>query len=158
MKKIALTQGKFALVDDEDYDFLMQWKWYANDSRGVIYARSWGPYAGAGQAGKRAVLMHNYLLGFIGIDHIDGNGLNNTKLNLRKANQSQNTANTGKRKNNKSGFKGVSQTKKSITKPWVAQIRIGTKNCFLGYFKTPEEASEAYKEAAKKHHGEFAKW
>ena len=90
------------------------------------------------------------------IDHIDGNGINNDIENLRAATRSQNLQNTGKKKNNKSGFKGVSWHKKS--NKWRAQITSDRKDHYLGLFDTPEAAHEAYKAAATKLHKEFARF
>lgn len=90
-----------------------------------------------------------------GIDHIDGNGLNNAIANLREATQSENLRNRGASANNKSGLKGVHWHRRD--RKWVAQITIaGTPKC-LGYFDDPAKAHAAYRAAAKEHHGEFAK-
>lgn len=87
-------------------------------------------------------------------DHINGNGLDNRRENLRLATRSQNSINRGKQSNNKSGYKGVSWNKRD--KRWTAQITINKHIINLGGFDTPEQAYEAYKEAAKQYHGTFA--
>lgn len=87
------------------------------------------------------------------IDHDNGVKTDNRWLNLRKATNSQNGANTGIRKNNASGFKGVSYF--AQTGKWHAQIMLDKKRYHLGYFDTPEEAAVAYKQRAEQHHGEF---
>lgn len=90
------------------------------------------------------------------LDHIDGNGLNNAISNLRECNMTQNSANRKKHRNNKSGYKGVSL--KSHSKKWAAQICHSRKVYHLGYFDNPEEAHEAYKTAANKIFGDFARY
>jgi hypothetical protein len=89
------------------------------------------------------------------IDHIDGDGLNNRFLNLRKANQSENNCNSKRRKNNSSGFKGVSWSKSK--NKWEARIKIKGLQRFLGHFLTPELAHMAYCKAAAELHGDFAR-
>ena len=89
------------------------------------------------------------------IDHIDGNGLNNSFANLRKANRSQNMCNSRLTADNSSGFKGVSYCKQ--TKKWKASIQINGKQLHLGRFDTPEPAHMAYCKAAAELHGEFAR-
>ena len=89
------------------------------------------------------------------VDHIDGNGLNNTWSNLRLASGSQNCANTGIKSSNTSGYKGVHYYKRN--KKWGAIIRDTGKNRFLGLFSTPELAHMAYCKAATDLHGEFAR-
>jgi hypothetical protein len=150
MKKIKLTQGKFALVDDDDFDYLNQWKWYAHKNGYVFYA---------GRAlGGKSIKMHRTILNNpvgMEVDHRNGNGLDNQRKNLRVATRTQNHANVAKLKNNTSGFKGVSYNKAS--KKFHAYIRTGGKNSkTIGYFETAEEASFAYKKAAVEIFGEFA--
>jgi hypothetical protein len=89
------------------------------------------------------------------VDHIDGNGLNNTWSNLRLASGSQNCANTGIRSSNTSGYKGVHYYKRN--KKWGAIIRDGGRSQFLGLFSTPELAHMAYCKAAAELHGDFAR-
>lgn len=161
MKRIELTQDKYALVDDEDYPYLSQYKWHffkSNFKNGNGYAMR---YAGGGRKNRQTEFMHHTLMGRVTgleIDHKDGDGLNNQKSNLRHLTHSQNLLNKDRYSNNKSGFKGVSLHSKNSTlaKPWVARIKVGDKYLSLGYFKTPEEAAKAYDKASIKHHGEFA--
>lgn len=91
------------------------------------------------------------------IDHKNNNGLNNWIGNLRIATNTQNQYNTGKKKVNTSGYKGVqkSKSRSHYTKPYSAKIQIDGKTFYLGTFRTPEEASEAYQRSCKEHHGEF---
>jgi len=90
-------------------------------------------------------------------DHINGNGLDNRRSNLRVCTRAQNALNTGAYSNNKSGFKGVSLDYKYKVK-WRADIQVNGKQIFLGYFDTKELAYQAYVEACTKHHKEFANY
>lgn len=103
--------------------------------------------------------MHRQIVGLeIGdpmcVDHVDENGLNNQRSNLRKCTRSENARNIKLKANNTSGYKGVSFFRRDGT--WKVQIQAGGKNRHVGYFKTKEEAHKAYVEHAKKKHGEFA--
>lgn len=158
MKQIPLTQGKFALVDNEDYDILIQWNWYAVKKENTFYARS-NP-----KQGITPIRMHRLIMGLnIGdervIDHINHNGLDNQKHNLRICTQSENGRNRRPNKN-KILPKGVIFVNKPKQKYYQAQIIVKSKFIYLGCFKhTPEgiiEAAKCYDEAAKKYHGEFA--
>lgn len=151
-KEIPLTQNKFALVDDADYDWLMQWKWHAQHN-----GHNW--YAARNQ-GKRPfrtiVQMHSVIAatpkGF-DTDHIDGNGLNNQRDNLRVCTHAENRRNQGKQENNTSGYKGVVWDKGK----WRAEITVNRRKIRLGIFGDPEMAARAYDKAAKQYHGTFAK-
>jgi len=90
------------------------------------------------------------------VDHIDGNGLNNKKSNLRLCTNNQNLYNRAKCKNNTSGFKGVKWKKDS--KKWVAAINVNNKRIYLGQYTSKIKAHEAYVAACKKYHGEFANY
>lgn len=158
MREIPLTQGKVALVDDEDYDYLMQWKWKINnDGYAVAYTRD-HLFPGHSRPIKIASLMHREIfkhpLNLI-VDHIDGDRLNNTRVNLRICTQSENSKNRCVPKNNKSGFKGVCWSKRSGK--WVAQLTANGRVMHLGLFTCPTAAALVYNAAAIKHHGEFAK-
>ncbi len=153
MKTIPLTQGKVALVDDADYEWLSQWRWCAhkNSRSNVFYA----------VRGKR-VIMHKEIMGpspapGLVVDHWDLDGCNNQRANLRWATLSQQRQNTRAFKNNKSGFKGVCPAAGCRPEhPWMAQIKIAGKSLYLGLYPTPELAAAAYNAAARKHFGEFA--
>jgi hypothetical protein len=152
VRLIPLTQGQFAIVDDEDYDQLKQFNWYANEtSNGRFYARRdiWN-------GGKRIrVYMHCQILGVKKVDHRDGDGLNNKRSNIRYFDRLGNQRNRGMDRRNKSGFKGVSWDKN--LKSWVATIRKDEKKKFLGRFVSPRAAALVYDAAAIKFHGEFSK-
>jgi len=154
MKRIKLTRGKYALVDDEDYGRLNKDKWYAEKNGKTFYAAR----NIRNSDGKRALSkMHRELMGNpVGklIDHKDENGLNNQKYNLRVCTRSQNQMNRGKTKNNTSGYKGVSWHRR--IKKWGAHIRANNKLKHLGYFDNKNDAAKAYNEAATEYHGEFA--
>jgi hypothetical protein len=149
-RAIPLTRGKFAIVDEADYECLSQFKWQAHKDRSTFYAVRSTPAVN----GKRGVIrMHQVLVGE-GCDHKDGNGLNNARANLRPATIRQNNCNQGVRSDNTSGYKGVSWHK--AAKQWQARISVDGERKILGYYNTPEEAARAYDEAALLYHGEFA--
>lgn len=167
MKLIKLTQGQFAQVDDEDYDYLNQFKWCTQKNRNTYYA-----VRAIHMNGKKCkVIMHRVILELkdskILVDHIDRNGLNNQRNNLRSCNNSQNQMN--KRSKGISKYLGVSlQNYKSTSKntpeliynKWHAAISPNKKRISLGLYPfTPEGeilAAKAYDQAAKEHYGEFA--
>lgn len=145
---IPLTRGLFALVDSDDYELVSQFSWSSTPGRKTSYAVGW--------VNGRVVKMHRLILGFPDehVDHRDGNGLNNTRHNLRKATVSQNHANTPPPKTNTTGLKGVGYDKSRDC--WYAQITVRNRHIHLGRFDTSQDAARAYREAAKKHFGEFA--
>jgi hypothetical protein len=153
-KEIELTQGKVAIVDDEDYEWLNQWHWYAAKYGKTFYAaRNEGTFPL-----KKTIYMHCVIMNTpagMRIDHKDLNGLNNTRNNLRNSTHAQNKQNAGKYSNNTSGYKGVSWHKR--IEKYTAQIVVNGKRINLGYFYDLKDAALAYDEAAKKYHGPFAK-
>lgn len=153
-KLIPLTKGKFAVVDDEDFEALSAFRWHAYPDRGTFYARR-SDYS-EGHVAK-TVLMHRQVLGAgkgEQVDHVNGDGLDNTRTNLRFCTPLENARNARRRKDNQSGFKGVVWHKQR--KQWVAHIRIDGKLKHLGLFPTKEDAARAYDEVAKRIHKEFA--
>ena len=155
---ITLTQGKVAIVDAADFEWLNQWKWYAKRTPSM---KSF--YAGRtlakvdGHQGKN-ILMHRVILGLKTGDprqgdHVNHNTLDNRDENLRIATSSQNLMNRGLFSSNTSGFKGVSRN----TKGWRAKIQVDGKALYLGTRDTPRQAFELYCAAAEKFHGEFAR-
>jgi len=154
MKEIKLTQDKIALVDDDDFEYLNQFKWCANKLRNTFYAIR--------TLKKTKISMHREIMktqleNNIGkiIDHIDGYGLNNQKYNLRTCTSAENSRNRHF-VNNSSGYLGVFKIKSKKEK-WKAQIVVNKKSIYLGIFKDKKDAAKAYNEAAIKYHGEFAR-
>ncbi len=120
MKKIPLTQGKFTVVDDKDFDWLNKWKWTYDGNPGYAYRKIW--IGGMGRKEKK-VYMHRQIMDLPVkkvIDHINRDKLDNRRHNLRVCLQRQNCKNHIRHKNNKSGFKGVSLDKRS--NKWVVEI------------------------------------
>lgn len=167
MQTIQLTQGKMAMVDDEDFERLTKYKWFAYFHHGTWYAArcTYDPSHGPEMRDKiRITRMHRDILNLVKddgkiTDHIDGNGLNNQKSNLRITNHSGNVKNAKARMGRK--YKGVyDRSKWEPTNPLPFAARItydGHKDVLIGRYKTAEEAALAYNEAAKKYHGEFAR-
>lgn len=146
MKHIQLTQGKVALVDDEDYEWLSQSKWH---------------YTHQGYAARRAsgrmVLMHREIVGTEGsadTDHINGNKLDNRRCNLRVCTRSQNLINRPSLRGS-SNYKGVSWSVRD--RKWLAHSYHSGKSHYIGTFDDEREAAAAYDKAAKRAFGEFAR-
>lgn len=159
MRKIKLTRGKYTLVDDEDYDYLNQFNWHYCKSRQTGYAIRSAKHPS--KKGKYvSIRMHTDIMKQKPIDHINGNGLDNRKSNLRNCTNAENQRNRRTQKNKKySRFKGVTKSikHKNTKKPWYAVITFNDKRIFLGTFKKEIEAARAYNSAAKKYHEEFAR-
>ena len=154
MKEIKLTQGKVALVDDEDFEFLSQWKWCASKP---TYSKAY--YALRGEwirKGKtKPILMQRVIMNTpegLTVDHIDHNGLNNQKSNLRNCTQSQNRKNRTPNYDSTSKYLGVYITHGRIR----SEICLPDKKIHIGCFKTEEEAAIAYDKVASQYYGEFA--
>ena len=154
-RRIPLTQGKYAIVDPEDYTRLSIHKWHLVRSPRSDYAsRS----VTIGYRRQRHVQMHRVIMNARPgqfIDHINHNGLDNRKANLRFASNAQNSWNKRKQRGNHSSkYKGVSFFKRE--KKWTARIQANGKKIFLGMFKNEIDAAKAYDAAARKYYGEFA--
>lgn len=170
VKLIPLSQGqyrgiknrepKFVIVDEENYDFLIQWKWYCSNTgyatRDVVVNRK-NPRI------VKKIGMHRVLVNAIDgemVDHINMIRLDNRKSNLRKCSYAENAWNRKKpkpRTSESSKYKGVSFEKKGSYERYKAEIRVNQKRISLGSFTNERDAALAYNEAAKKYHGEFAR-
>jgi HNH endonuclease len=151
MKKIPLTRGQYALVDDGDFELVSQYKWSAHRNKFNNYsARAF--YKGH----NKFIYMHRLIMNAKDeevVDHIDHNTLDNRRSNLRICTVGQNNINHGRiRSDNKSGFMGVCKHKNR----WQAYIYYNHRCYNCGRFKTPEEAAAARDRFAKILHGEFA--
>ena len=156
MKQIPLTQGKVALVDDADYEWLNQWKWCAMKGHNTWYAAR---YSSPVNRKQRTIFMHREILGLkFGdprqTDHRNHNGLANWRDNLRICNGTQNQYNRNPQKNHSSEYKGVSWHKRRHK--WRARIFFDNHNIHLGYYASEVEAAKAYDKAAIEFFGEFA--
>ncbi|HUW14188.1 MAG TPA: HNH endonuclease, partial [Anaerolineae bacterium] len=151
---IPLTQNKVAIVDDADFEWLNQWKWCAHKERAGYYA-----IRGIWINGKtRRVYMHRLILNLppdMQTDHINGNGLDNRRLNLRVCTQSQNNANRRKWVSCSSQYKGITWDK--LRGKWQARINLNGEQKHLGRFDDEHEAAVAYNEAATKLFDGFAR-
>ena len=151
---IPLTRGYFAIIDPEDFELVGFHNWQSLVEPHATYATRPKPYVNGKYAG--ALRMHRVIMGVddpnILVDHIDGNGLNNRRKNLRIVSNAENTFNRKRRIGGTSKYKGVVRRDDR----WVAAIYPDGKNIHLGTFMTEEAAAQAYNEAAKKYHGQFA--
>jgi len=154
--RIKLTQGKHALVDAEDYEYLNQWKWLADNKKNTYYAAR---NVRLGVHGVwRLVYMHRVILGppkNKKVDHKDGNGLNNQRYNIRVCTHKQNMQNQTPQTGRSSKFKGVRKRKDS--KKWAAYIKKNKKQISLGCFASEIDAAIAYNKKATELFGEFAR-
>ncbi|QJT70429.1 hypothetical protein [Microcystis phage MaeS] len=150
-KEIVLSNGDVTIVDDEDFEYLNQFKWYLGN---YGYARR---NAKVNDGKRKTLFIHrivtNALDGEV-IDHINRNRLDNRKENLRKVTMQQNRINSDNQTGNTSHFRGVSYNKRTGKRK--AQIKCNYKTHTLGYFSTEEEAALKYNESAVKYFGEYA--
>lgn len=151
-KTIQLTQGKVAIVDDEDYEELSKYKWH-------YHAKG---YAARGTTvseglGRLYIFMQRQILNApkdMQVDHINRNRLDNRKSNLRLATRAENSRNSINSSKNANGYRGVKFDKRYGS--WSAQIEVDGKHMHLGTFESSDVAARAYDEAAIKYHGAFA--
>lgn len=152
MKTIPLTQGKQAIVDDEDYEFLLRWIWHATTCRGMWYAAR----RGSSPKGQMTFWMHREILGIkessIEIDHRNRNGLDNRRQNIRVCTRTQNLQ-------NRAGWSRTSQFKgvywNTRAQRWITQIRVDGRKLGKTH-KDEREAALQYDQLARHHFGEFA--
>ncbi len=155
-RRIPLTRGKFAIVDAEDYPRLSQYTWFAEGTDKNCYA--------VRKENGKSIKMHREIMNapdHLVVDHIDHNGLNNRKENLRVCTFAENcrnikgrSLNYGRNGRKTSKYKGVHRNKR--IKKWAAQITCDNKTYHLGYFTDETAAAKAYDKAAKKYHRKFA--
>jgi hypothetical protein len=156
MKRIPLTQDKFALVDDEDFEHLNRHKWRYNHGYAVRQVRLSNPSKECPSGKRLYISMHGEILGILNChgwtgDHTNGDTLNNQKANLRTCRLRENLWNQKVTVGRK--FKGVYW----LHGRWQAHITVMGKLIYLGRFKEDTAAALAYNRAAKKHFGEFAR-
>ena len=154
-KTIPLTQGKVAIVDDEDYEELSKYKWCVHKEHEYWYAVC----TVNNKKNKGMTKMHRAILGFPEgkqIDHINHNGLDNRKENLRVCTHAENLYNRKKSKNNTSGLKGVSHRMRNRLHKWEASIKHCQKTIYLGCFTDKNDAGRAYDKKARELFGEYA--
>lgn len=149
MRKLILGRGHVVIVDESDWIVVNATKWTYAKSTGVI-----------SKINNKTVYLHRLLLdakcGQV-VDHINGNHLDNRRLNLRLCTQSQNSKNQRKPKNNTSGYKGVQlDPRTGLTKRWRAAIKVNRKRIDLGRHETAVKAAIVYDRAAIQYFGEYA--
>lgn len=149
---MPLTNGGVTVLDYDDWRRLGHVAWYR-----IRKATSKTVYAAGYLHGRPAIALHRAVLDAPSghqVDHIDRNGLNNRRSNLRLCDHRQNQANTGAHRDSKSGVRGVSWNKR--LGKWQAFAKVGGRNRYLGSFDTTEAAATAYDQATRDMHGAFA--
>lgn len=158
MKEIPLTMGLFALIDDEDYDLVSKYKWYARKDYNTYYAVGYDKDAYNNGVGRN-IRMHRLIMGLdygnkMQVDHINHNGLDNRRENLRIVTHRQNCFNKRKQEECSSKHKGVGWRK--AKKKWCATIVIDYQYIVLGHFDNEIEAARMYDRVALFEFKEFA--
>ncbi len=148
-RTIPLSRGRVTIVDDADYEWLVQWKWF--------WDKGYACRADVSGGRRRNLRMHRALLGVpdgVFVDHINGDKLDNRRENLRRATKLEN-------RRNSTGFVGTSKYKgvhwASGIRRWCASIAVGPKTHWLGQYSSEDQAALAYDEAARRLFGEFAR-
>jgi len=151
--KIPLTQGRYAKVDPEDYIWLSQFRWHCKSNLKSIYAVRTVTIAGK----SKRVFMHRLIAdtpAHLVCDHINHDGLDNRRANLRNCTIRQNNVNSRAAETSTSKYKGVSWNRRRSK--WVTYIKKDGRQKFLGSFTEESQAAKAYDLVAKKLHGRFA--
>lgn len=151
-REIPLSQGRVAIVDDDDFERVSQHKWTVMKTKRRFYAfrQIW--------ARHKNELMHRFILlapAGVQVDHINGDGLDNRRSNLRLCSNAENSRNQLKRRGTSSQYKGVYWNKSRRT--WTAQIKVNYQVHYLGCFAIEKEAHDAYCAASAKYHGDFGR-
>lgn len=150
-KRIRISDDSYVLVDAEDYEWLIKWRWSANGNGYAVRGKH------IGNRKYQKIYMHREIAKAEKgeqVDHINGDKSDNRKENLRTASHADNSRNIGLRKNNTSGYKGVIFDRGR--RKWRAEIKVNYENIHLGMFDCKIEAAKKYNEAAIKYHGDFA--
>ncbi len=156
--RIPLTKNQWAIIDECDYEKIRKFKWSitCSGNKSIFYAYSWIPKILKHEFNfKKHIMMHQLISGLTAPDHINGDGLDNRRCNLRKATSSQNMMNQRKQTGTSSKYKGVYLFKQPSK--WMAKIQFNKKTYYLGYFLNEMDAAIAYDKKAKEFFGEFAK-
>lgn len=144
--------GRSALVDDGDYDLVSRYHWCARETACTTYAQT-----NIVRDGRRStLLMHILIMGLSGIDHINHDGLDNQRLNLRPATVLENSRNARKLREATSSFKGVTARRRGARVVYQARIRVNGATRSLGVFDSEKDAARAYDNCARQEFGEFA--
>jgi hypothetical protein len=153
---VPLTKGYEAIIDAADVPLVEGVNWFAVVQLSAVYAQR---SARRVNGKRKAVLLHRVIMDApdgLEVDHVNGDGLDNRRSNLRLATRSENQHNRRVQNNNTSGFKGVSWHKRDLK--WYARIGLDGRRKLLGFFDTPEAAYAAYVEASTRLHGDFARF
>jgi len=148
VERVPIGGDLFALIDAADLPLVAPYAWSPLHSSDLVYARAWVD----GNTHRR--MMHNLITGWDMCDHVNGNGLDNRRINLRTASRSQNMANRRKGAGGSSRFKGVYRYRDCAR--WKVQIGIGGQRFYLGLFADEEAAARAYDDRAREAFGEYA--
>lgn len=152
MREIPLTKGLFAVVDDDDFELVSRYRWCAQGVSGPVYAAR----NDASRPKRTTMFMHRFLLGAphgFDVDHINGDGLDNRRANIRICSHSENMRNQRLSTRNTSGYKGVTFDRDRGA--WAAYIVVSGVLLHLGRFRSAEDAARAYDRSAHLHFGEF---